>query len=380
MSAQPPTFLNYITDQALRTSLESDYREMTAALANKCWKAVHILAGSLIEAILIDHLLSKNPKNENAILKIDLNDAINQCKDDGVLTDQPAALCVVIKNYRNLIHPGRVKRLDEKINDDNATVAATLVKMVAEDIAQKRRETYGYTGEQVIAKINNDAEAFPTLMPSILAKVFRRERERLLFELLPAENSRLRSLEFAVLDTAGLAQRNRECDCLRLCFRVLVDSVDDNTKKRLLEKYLSILHDGSAWDRRHYESGLLCKEILDAAENDERKTLKEHLYSQLRQNATAELLNATRPIGKWMVEDRDFELIRALFVNAPPSLKSEMKSWVSNAYWSWDEETRNRFRKNVEGRIELYSSIPGYQKSVELLSELLADLEESIPF
>lgn len=44
-------FLNYVTDEQFRQSLESDYREMTTALEQKCWKTAHVMAGSMIEAL-----------------------------------------------------------------------------------------------------------------------------------------------------------------------------------------------------------------------------------------------------------------------------------------------------------------------------------------
>jgi hypothetical protein len=62
-------------------------------------------------------------------------------------------MCSVIKDYRNLIHPGRLLRLGESVNEEGATVALSLARMVAKDISKKKAEKYGLTAEQLANKI-----------------------------------------------------------------------------------------------------------------------------------------------------------------------------------------------------------------------------------
>ena len=49
---------DFVSDEKFRFSLERDYQELVASLQNGAWKAAYILAGSIIEAILIDYLLA----------------------------------------------------------------------------------------------------------------------------------------------------------------------------------------------------------------------------------------------------------------------------------------------------------------------------------
>ena len=79
--------------------------------------------GSVIEAILIDHLVAVkyNSLTTEQLLRLDLGKAISACKSLNILSDNTAHLCVVIQDYRNLIHPGRVIRLKEEVTQERAT-------------------------------------------------------------------------------------------------------------------------------------------------------------------------------------------------------------------------------------------------------------------
>ncbi len=374
-----PAFLNYITDESFRQSLESDHREMTNALENGSWKSVLVLAGSLIEAILVDHLFGRNTDRakDEEILSLDLYKAIDRCKAAGVLNPETATLCIVIKNYRNLIHPGRIKRLDEKINEERAKVAFSLVKMVADDIAKQQRETYGYTGEQIVAKITNDPEAFPALLSSLLAKVNGHERGRLLFRLLPAENFALRSLMDSYRpgnDHPSLPQR---LQCLRHCFSVLAEKADQATKGRVLQQYLSILHDGSELDRKYYEAGLLHSCVFRTAEGTDRSVVKSHLFALLKRGATEDVLKNTTCLGEWLSTD-DFETMISIAGAQHQSYKGHGEIWVSNCFEVAEAGLHDQFVDYLHKKADSYS---GNQYSEEYASWLrgLANTSD-IPF
>ena len=109
---QKMPMFDFIVDRDMRTSLDSDWRELEAAFQNSAWKAVHVLAGSIVEAMLVDHLLSIGFQKKDP-LKMSLDEAIGACKAEGILTDKSAELSTVIRRFRNLIHPGRAIRLAE---------------------------------------------------------------------------------------------------------------------------------------------------------------------------------------------------------------------------------------------------------------------------
>src|SRR5712692_9366290 len=134
---------DFITDEGFRSCLESDHSELEACLQASAWKSVHVLAGSIIEAILTDHLLFSDLEARSKFnpLKIDLATAISTCQQEGVISEKTAHLCSAIKEYRNLIHPDRSVRLGETIDENSARVAHALVGMIVGDVSKKKKET-----------------------------------------------------------------------------------------------------------------------------------------------------------------------------------------------------------------------------------------------
>lgn len=106
---------DFINDQKFRTSLQSDYREILRCIETSAWKAVHVLAGSVVEAIFVDYLIASGyqKRTGNDPMKMELGAVISASKDEKVISQRTANLSSVVQSYRNLIHPGRVIRLNE---------------------------------------------------------------------------------------------------------------------------------------------------------------------------------------------------------------------------------------------------------------------------
>jgi hypothetical protein len=128
--------LLFVTDADLRDSIRQDIGAINRAITHAEWKAATVLAGAAIEALLLWRL-SVSPPTDT-----DINAAITSSITKGALKDKPpvdrekwslshfveiagelkiinaktvsaARLC---DSYRNLIHPGRARRLAEKCN------------------------------------------------------------------------------------------------------------------------------------------------------------------------------------------------------------------------------------------------------------------------
>lgn len=80
---------DFITEKDLRLSLEDDYAEMQKCVEGSAWKSVQVLAGSIVEALLVDYLAATpNPtRTPNNALRMDLADAIAICRTEKVLSD-----------------------------------------------------------------------------------------------------------------------------------------------------------------------------------------------------------------------------------------------------------------------------------------------------
>src|SRR5438132_13102251 len=125
----PRLVFDFITDEEFRLALEADFREMEICAEQGAWKAVHVLAGSIIEAVLVDYLLATQRKQPDP-LEMSIGQLIAACKKAGVLTQRSAELSGALKSYRNLIHPGRSSRLGETADMDGAIVAKALLSII----------------------------------------------------------------------------------------------------------------------------------------------------------------------------------------------------------------------------------------------------------
>lgn len=146
---------DFITDDELRFILAADYKEMRNCADSKAWKAVHVLAGSIIEAVVLDYLIAEKHLPHDKAMKLELSPAIDLAADKGILSEKLRSLSVIIKNYRNLVHPGRSVRLKDSPDDKNSNIAIALVEMICEELSD-RKASHGYTAEQIISKIRRD--------------------------------------------------------------------------------------------------------------------------------------------------------------------------------------------------------------------------------
>ncbi len=140
--------LNFVQDTRLRENLRLDISATNRALSNSEWKAATVLAGSVIEALLLWVLEQQSPK--------DLQNTVTQLLNSGTLKSKPdndiktwglflyievaAALKVIpkdatkqarlAKDYRNLIHPGLAERLGQTCDRGTALTAIAALEHV----------------------------------------------------------------------------------------------------------------------------------------------------------------------------------------------------------------------------------------------------------
>ncbi|MHB0886865.1 MAG: hypothetical protein ACYC41_13395 [Bacillota bacterium] len=219
-----------ITDDQLRKSLLSDYQEMENCISSKAWKAAHVLAGSITEAVLVDYLLSSDYKTRTGVdpLELDLNKAIMACKKEGIINDKTEGLANVVRSYRNLIHPGRIIRLQETVDEDGATAARSLVNLVVKEISRKRIAEQGYTATQFVSKIELDSSALAISL-HLLIEMKERERERLLLDAIPDRYWELEQRDSP--DTDVLSS-------LETCYHEAFQMSGEETKAKVARRFL----------------------------------------------------------------------------------------------------------------------------------------------
>ena len=261
---------DFISGDDFRLSLETDYQELEAALKAKAYKAVHVLAGSIVEALLIDYLIATNYSKKRP-LDMDLNGAISACKEMGVLSERTEHLSQVIRSYRNLIHPGRVIRLSETIDENSASVAYALVNIIIKEISVNKEKQYGYTAEQITTKIVNDSST-ATIFGHILKNVTEFEKERLLLNLIPRRYFELVDLD----EPVGPALSS-----LSTCFRLILENVNDEIRKKVAKNFIRILKEEGHNVVDSYESNFFRCTDLRYYDQEEIQLVKQHVIPRL---------------------------------------------------------------------------------------------------
>lgn len=149
---------DFISNDTFRTMLERDKREMESCLQAGNHKSVLILAGSIIEAVLVDFFLVFLSDNEThkSILKSPLHKLINMAVDENLISERTKDISTVVRNYRNLIHPGKEFRLKERVDKHSANVAVNLVEIIINELRDEFSKKFGYKADAVVAKVRID--------------------------------------------------------------------------------------------------------------------------------------------------------------------------------------------------------------------------------
>ena len=136
----------------MRESIRLDISAANRDLANGEWKGATVLAGSAVEALLLwalqqrpaaditrareavtrDERLSRNPGDD--LERWVLLDYVEVAGELSILKPESVQQARLAKNFRNLIHPGRVIRLGQKCDRGTALSALAAVELVVRDL------------------------------------------------------------------------------------------------------------------------------------------------------------------------------------------------------------------------------------------------------
>jgi len=155
-AALPETVqLKFVSDAGLREVLRRDISAVNQALMNAEWKAATVLAGSVVEALLLDAINTLEGKDPQAINKAitaamgsksltqqphadrnrwDLAELVPVAEAANLITKNTARQCDLARGFRNLIHPGRSQRLGQVCDRGAALSAAAAVEHVLRDL------------------------------------------------------------------------------------------------------------------------------------------------------------------------------------------------------------------------------------------------------
>ncbi|MDR7867990.1 MAG: hypothetical protein RIN56_14425 [Sporomusaceae bacterium] len=266
---------DFIGDESLRASLELDYLELQNCMREDtgAWKAAHVLAGSIIEAVLIDHLLMIGYTKADP-LKMSLDKVIQACEEENIISERTVHLSHVIRSYRNLIHPGRVLRLKDTADAETAKVAGSLVHIVAQDVSSRKSVSYGYTAEQIVSKLERDTSAI-AILPNLLCELNHREIERLLLKVIPE-----RYFEIQPYDDEPPPADTMHA--LITCFEQTYTIAVEEVRRKLADKFVSLVKEESHYMVFEYSKAFFKAEYIELISSPQDKTIaKKHLLLRL---------------------------------------------------------------------------------------------------
>jgi len=134
---------SFVNDKDLKHLIERDYRELRLkTFPSRAWKSTVVLAGSILEAILLDRLTSdttiqskanaskKAPKDKAGRVRNlaagdwRLADMIEVAADIGVLPPERAkSFDQILRDYRNFVHPKKELRAKHPCTEAEALMS-----------------------------------------------------------------------------------------------------------------------------------------------------------------------------------------------------------------------------------------------------------------
>lgn len=171
---------DFIADLKFKSLLERDFQELQECINHGLSKSAMILSGSIIEAMLLEFFTHNPPDNitNNQLFKLSLNDLLINAEKANLISTRSKELSTVIRDYRNLIHPGREIRTKEDFDNDTAIVSFSLVKIILKETKENYLKQYGYKAEDVFNKIVVDSATY-SIFSKLLSKLNHFEKIRL---------------------------------------------------------------------------------------------------------------------------------------------------------------------------------------------------------
>lgn len=145
--------LDFVSDGNLRAMIERDCKEVNAAAKAGAAKSVIVLCGSIVEALLYDLLktkeyeahraadrlvdkkiLSKRPPEELSKWTAEPMILVSHGMYPIKVTENACKSANYLRDYRNLIHPGKEDREEITFDQHIASIAITVVNMIIEGL------------------------------------------------------------------------------------------------------------------------------------------------------------------------------------------------------------------------------------------------------
>jgi hypothetical protein len=147
--ATTATQLGFIGNDAMRRALRMDISSIQRSLIDGEWKPATVLAGSVIEALLLWALEERDKVSPGDAARAavaaklrprpvldswELHELVTVARTLNIISVDTATAAHLARNFRNLIHPGRALRLAEECTRGTAYSAVGAMERVIDDL------------------------------------------------------------------------------------------------------------------------------------------------------------------------------------------------------------------------------------------------------
>jgi hypothetical protein len=146
-SPDPPD-VQFMRNAKLHKIVERDYAELQGVRSTGGVKSRYVLCGGLIEALLLDALLGEEPRAKAAkkspkvkgggkvepLLDWNLGELIDVALELRVIETDVEKFSHAVRNYRNLIHPGKEIQSQQKVAEEEAAIAEKVLEIVIREL------------------------------------------------------------------------------------------------------------------------------------------------------------------------------------------------------------------------------------------------------
>jgi len=266
------------------------------------WKSAHVMAASLIQATLVDYLASAGVSSEAALSRMPLAELLDLCRREQVLAARTVELASFLRPYSDFLSPVQRIRLEAATDETGARIAQALLEIVINEISGHRRETYQYSAEKVVAKLQSDSSS-TAIIGHLLGKLSRTELERLLTDQIPK----------AYFEAAGSGEEQAAESLPRLeaCFRRAFETAPEDMKRAVAARFLSVLENESEFAVQAYQGAFFRGSDLEFLDEEARSAVKTHFLASLSKQITPAMLNTASGIGRFLQKEDE---MRAFFV------------------------------------------------------------------
>jgi hypothetical protein len=391
---EPLTF-EFVEDDQLRISLEADQRELFGCVERSAIKAAHVLAGSIVEALLLDALLAldQDLTRRAALLRMEFGEIIRLAQECAIISSRTADLCSVVKSYRNLVHPSRAVRMGDSIDGSSARIAQDLVSVIAAEVSAKRRAVSGPSAAQVVRKLKSDPHAL-AIARNLVSALGTRQTRKFILEEAPGAYLEIKREAQGLYSPDGMAPvqdlrdpngLQRQARRLAVAWKQAFDASHAGLKEEWTKGFVDQVKRGELFEIETLGDGLFESRYLAHVSEADRDLLIAHVISRLAQDLSFHSFAMASGIGPYLKPESAREWIDALVRPSSVSVKGLYSEEITSLVVTEHTSVSPEVKEAIESRMELWKAYHERRNSkngawISNIHRLLTESDADIPF